>query len=191
MAAWCTKANLRLYERQKVNVNMPVPDEREALMSPTFSADAPDSERCETGEAFFKEKLKGCKPERLGEGSKIGKSPKVVRRGCKSFKGLSSRGSEKPLAPVQPGVAPGAKQGCTWCKRLLEDLCTASPKDLLHPLLSTCGDFPIFDPSPRRSGLQLKGNNGTDGTCPRDRRDTNRGVSRQNSLCLLVFFFPQ
>ena len=29
---------------------------------------------------------------------------------------------------------------------------------------------------------------GTDGTCPRDRRDTNQGVSRQNSLCLLVFF---
>ena len=32
---------------------------------------------------------------------------------------------------------------------------------------------------------------GTDGTCPRDRRDTNQGVSRQNSLCLLVFSFPQ
>ena len=28
---------------------------------------------------------------------------------------------------------------------------------------------------------------GTDGTCPRDRWDTNQGVSRQNSLCLLVF----
>ena len=32
---------------------------------------------------------------------------------------------------------------------------------------------------------------GTDGTCPRDRRDAHQGVSRQNSLCLLVFFFPQ
>ena len=31
---------------------------------------------------------------------------------------------------------------------------------------------------------------GTDGTCPRDRRDAHQGVSRQNSLCLLVFFFP-
>ena len=31
---------------------------------------------------------------------------------------------------------------------------------------------------------------GTDGTCPQDRRDTNQGVSRQNSLCLLVFSFP-
>ena len=28
---------------------------------------------------------------------------------------------------------------------------------------------------------------GTDGTCPGDRRDTNQGVSRLNSLCLLVF----
>ena len=32
---------------------------------------------------------------------------------------------------------------------------------------------------------------GTDGTCPRDRRDAHQGVSRQNSLCLLVFVFPQ
>ena len=31
---------------------------------------------------------------------------------------------------------------------------------------------------------------GTDGTRPRDRRDAHQGVSRQNSLCLLVFFFP-
>ena len=31
---------------------------------------------------------------------------------------------------------------------------------------------------------------GTDGTCPRDRRDAHQGVSCQNSLCLLVFFFP-
>ena len=31
---------------------------------------------------------------------------------------------------------------------------------------------------------------GTDGPCPRDRRDAHQGVSRQNSLCLLVFFFP-
>ena len=32
---------------------------------------------------------------------------------------------------------------------------------------------------------------GTDGTCARDRRDAHQGVSRQNSLCLFVFFlFP-
>ena len=31
---------------------------------------------------------------------------------------------------------------------------------------------------------------GTDGPCPRDRRDAHQGVSRQNSLCLLFFSFP-
>ena len=31
---------------------------------------------------------------------------------------------------------------------------------------------------------------GTDGICPREGGDTNQGVSRQNSLCLLVIFFP-
>ena len=43
-------------------------------------------------------------------------------------------------------------------------------------------------------GRNVRGTDGTDdgteGTCPRDRRDKNQGVSRQNSLCLLVFFFP-
>ena len=32
---------------------------------------------------------------------------------------------------------------------------------------------------------------GTDGTCPRDRRDAHQGVSLQNSLGLLVFFLSQ
>ena len=31
---------------------------------------------------------------------------------------------------------------------------------------------------------------GTDGTCLGDGRDTNQGVSCQNSLCLLVFLSP-
>ena len=30
---------------------------------------------------------------------------------------------------------------------------------------------------------------GTDGTCPWDRRNTHQGVSRQSSLCLLFFFW--
>ena len=47
-----------------------------------------------------------------------------------------------------------AKQGRTWCKRFLGDLCALGAKDLLDPLLTTFGDFPIFDPSPRCSGLQ-------------------------------------
>ena len=39
----------------------------------------------------------------------------------------------------------GARQGCTWCKRLLGDLCAVGSKDLLHPLLTTFGDFPIWE----------------------------------------------
>ena len=47
------------------------------------------------------------------------------------------------FAPVQPQVAPAQ-----------EAFRSIGSKDLLHPLLTTFGDFPIFDPSPRRSGLQ-------------------------------------
>ena len=55
-----------------------------------------------------------CKPERLGEGSKLGKSPKMVRRGCKRSFGPTAQRSPKShlhhvqpcFAPVQPGVAP-------------------------------------------------------------------------------------
>ena len=32
---------------------------------------------------------------------------------------------------------------------------------------------------------------GTDGTCPRDRRDTNQGVSRKEFFMFIGFFFPQ
>ena len=94
-----------------------------------------------------------CKPERLGEGSKIGKCPKVVRRGCKRSFGPTSQRSPKShlhrvqpcFAPVQPQVAP-----------VQEGFRSLGSKDLLHPLLTTFGHFPIFDPSPRRSGLQPK-----------------------------------
>ena len=96
--------------------------------------------------------LLSCKPERLGEGSKIGKSPKVARRGCKRSFGPRERKASSTGATWGCTVA---KQGCTLCKRLLGDLCSLGPKDLLHPLLTTFRDFPIFDPSPRRSGLQL------------------------------------
>ena len=55
--------------------------------------------------------VESCKPERLGEGPKIGKSPKVVRRGCKrSFEPREREAS-----------CTGAAWGCTGakCKRLL------------------------------------------------------------------------
>ena len=81
----------------------------------------------------------GCKPERLGEGSKIGKSPKVVRRRRNRSFGATAqsllRHMQPCFAPVQPHVAP-----------VQEAFRSLGSKDLLHPLLSTFGDFPIFDP---------------------------------------------
>ena len=57
-----------------------------------------------------------CKPERFGEGLKIGKSPKVVRRGCRrSFEPRE----RKVSCTCATWGRTGAKQGCTWCKRLL------------------------------------------------------------------------
>ena len=37
-----------------------------------------------------------------------------------------------------------------------EAFCSLGSKDPLHPLLTTFGDFPVFDPSPRHSALQAE-----------------------------------
>ena len=68
----------------------------------------------------------------------MGKSPKVVRRGCKSSVGPTDPWSPKShLHHVQPGVAP-----------VQEAFRSLGSKDLLHPPLTTVGDFPNFSPSP-------------------------------------------
>ena len=70
-----------------------------------------------------------------------GKSPKVVRGGCKrSFWLFCAQGTKvsqesfappkASFAPVQPHVAP-----------VQEASCSRGPKDLLHPLLTTFGNF--------------------------------------------------
>ena len=69
-------------------------------------------------------------------------------------KGLLNRWREKPLAPVQPGVAPvqtrvahGARDSWeTFVPWVQKTFCTLSR--------TTFGDFPIFDPSSRRSGCK-------------------------------------
>ena len=76
----------------------------------------------------------------MGEGSKTGESPKVLRRGCKRSFGPSA---PKASCTGAKESCSGAKQGCTWCKRLLRDLCAVGPKDLLHPVLTTFGDSPL------------------------------------------------
>ena len=96
----------------------------------------------------------GCEPERLGEGSKIGKSPRVVRRGCKRSSGPTAQRSPKSLLHhVQPCFAPAQAQVAP----VQEAVCSLGSKDLLPPLLTSFGDCPIFDPSPRHSGLRPEG----------------------------------
>ena len=67
------------------------------------------------------------------------------------------------FAPVQPQDAP-----------VQEAFRSLGPDDLLHPLLTTFGHFfPMFDPSPRRSGLQYKRSFG-----PRERKSSCTGAQR-------------
>ena len=66
-----------------------------------------------------------CKPERLGEGSKMGKSPKVAM----SFvqKVFWTEGAKKPFAPVQNRVAHGARDSWeTFAPSVHKTLCTLS-----------------------------------------------------------------
>ena len=51
--------------------------------------------------------------------------------------------SEKSLAPVQNPFCTGAKAVLGGAKDFFGDLCSLGPKDLLHPPLSTFGNFPF------------------------------------------------
>ena len=104
----------------------------------------------------------GCTPKRScnntlllqtvppGErGSKIGNSEsgyervqKVWTQGAKVSQG-SLAPSETCFAPVQPYFAP-----------VQEAFCSLGPRDVLHPLVTTLGNFLFSTPSPRRLGLQ-------------------------------------
>ena len=48
------------------------------------------------------------------------------------------------------------RRGFSKCKRLLGDLGSLGPKDLLHPFVTTFGNFLLWIPSPRRLGLQYQ-----------------------------------
>ena len=77
---------------------------------------------------------KVCKPARLGEGSKIGECPKVVRRGFKrSFEPRERKASctgascQPMVAPVQDRVAHGASGSWeTFAPWVRKTFCTLS-----------------------------------------------------------------
>ena len=84
--------------------------------------------------------LGSCGPGKLTE---KGKFPKVLRGGCKRSFGPKEQRSPKSFCTTQNCFRTGAKWGFGWCKRLFGDLCSLGPKDLLHPPLSTFGNFPF------------------------------------------------
>ena len=88
-----------------------------------------------------------CKPERLGEESKIGKSPKVVRRGC-----------ERPFGPT---TQRSPKSLLHHVQKAFRSL---GSKDLLHPSPNYFRGFSSF-----LVGAFIKRMNG-----PRKRNRTNR-----------------
>ena len=91
-------------------------------------------------------------------------------------------GREKPIKEK-------SHKGIWWseCPGSVPGINLGRPRDTRDVWADWCGQFQF-------KGQNVRGTDGTyggtDGTFPRDRRDTHQGVSRQNSLCLLVFFFP-
>ena len=54
-----------------------------------------------------------------------------------------SKGLQKSFAPPKTPFCTRCKSSFGWCKSLFGDLCSLGPKDLLHPPLSTFGNFPV------------------------------------------------
>ena len=84
--------------------------------------------------------LGSCGPGKLTE---KGKFPKVLRGGCKRCFGPREQRSTKSLLHHPKLLLHRCKLGFGWCKRLFGDLCSLGPKHLLHPPLSTFGNFPF------------------------------------------------
>ena len=95
-----------------------------------------------------------CDPKCLLQGPETSELPKVVSRGCKSCFDLLEKGSPKsllhqcnpvlhqcnPPAPVQQAFGPH------------------TPKHMLHPLLTTLGNFEVSGPCSRHLGSQIRAN---------------------------------
>ena len=93
-----------------------------------------------------------CDPKCLLQRPETSKLLKVVRRGCKRCFGQMEKGSPKSLlhycnpgfAPVQPSFAP-----------VQQAFDPHTPKHLLHPLLTTLGNFEVSCLCSRRLGSQM------------------------------------
>ena len=77
-------------------------------------------------------------------------------------------------------------QGIWWseCPGSVPGINSGRPRGTRDVWAELCGNSHNSKQNVRRTDGT---DDGTDGTCPRDRWDTNQGVSHQNSLCLLFF----
>ena len=74
---------------------------------------------------------------RTWETARKEKIPKVVRRGCKRFWTQGAKVTQESFAPPKPSFAP-VRNGVAPVQEAFH---SPGPKDLLHPLLTTFGDF--------------------------------------------------
>ena len=81
--------------------------------------------------------LGSCGPGKLNE---KGKFPKVLRGGCKGLLDPRSKGLRKVFCTTPNCSCTGAKAVCTGARGLV--LPGSKTKNLLHPPLSTFGNFP-------------------------------------------------
>ena len=81
-----------------------------------------------------------------------------------------TQGAQSLLHRCNP-ILHRCKSSFGWCKRLFGDFCSAGPKDLLHPPLSTFGNFPFSVNFP---GPQLPNpNSHPPQVCPRELEQTH------------------
>ena len=97
-------------------------------------------------------------------------------------KPIKKKRHTRNLVVGMPRERPGDKSGTSQGH-------PGRPRDTRDPWADLRGDSHSRGRMSAGQTGQMTGH-GTDGTCPRDRWDTNQGVSHQNSLCLLAFFFP-
>ena len=88
-------------------------------------------------------------PSACYRGPKPQKCPKSLGEGAKGGLDPGSKGLPIVFCTTQTLFCTGATLFCTSAR----GLCSLSPKDLLHPLLTTLVTFEVSDPCSRHSGV--------------------------------------
>ena len=90
------------------------------------------------------------KPSRLGDGSKIGNSRKWLRVGGKGLWDPRSKGLSRVCCTFRNLFSPVQEAFLHRCNPIFapvqEAFCSLGPEDLLHPLITTFGNFLFSTP---------------------------------------------